>query len=86
MSSGCQCGPGCACGSQQGGPDGLADVDGDRAQHRRAPGDADRAAQLISTLQRAQNSAPHADGAGLVAAHDGLDTGQGDVQPVVRRN
>ncbi|GGQ84193.1 hypothetical protein [Kitasatospora griseola] len=48
-------------------------------QTRQAPGDADKAALLISTLQRAQNSAPHADGAGLVAAsHDGLDTGQGD--------
>ncbi|MFJ5229956.1 SGNH/GDSL hydrolase family protein [Kitasatospora sp. NPDC088391] len=46
---------------------------------RNAPGDADKAAQLTATLQRAQEHAPNADGAGIVAAsHDGLDTGQGD--------
>ncbi|MGW4898107.1 hypothetical protein ACWEQL_38540 [Kitasatospora sp. NPDC004240] len=49
-------------------------------QTRRAPGDTDKAAALISTLQRAQSSAPNTNGAGIVAAsHDGLDTGQGDL-------
>ncbi len=49
-------------------------------QARRAPGDVDKAAALISTLQKAQTPAPNANGAGIVAAsHDGLDTGQGDL-------
>lgn len=49
-------------------------------QTRRAPGDTDKAAALISTLQKAQASAPNTNGAGIVAAsHDGLNTGQGDL-------
>ncbi|WP_328966531.1 GDSL-type esterase/lipase family protein [Streptomyces sp. NBC_00239] len=48
-------------------------------QARKAPGDSDKAAKLITTLQKAQAYAPNADRAGIVAAsHDGLDTGQGD--------
>ncbi|MFJ8476394.1 aegerolysin family protein [Kitasatospora sp. NPDC094011] len=48
-------------------------------QARNAPGDSDKAAALITTLQKAQEYAPNADSAGIVAAsHDGLDTGQGD--------
>ncbi|MFB6894327.1 hypothetical protein ACFCX4_34055 [Kitasatospora sp. NPDC056327] len=49
-------------------------------QTRRAPGDTEKAAALISTLQRAQASAPNTNGTGIVAAsHDGLNTGQGDL-------
>ncbi|MFI2610945.1 hypothetical protein [Kitasatospora sp. NPDC018619] len=47
-------------------------------QTRKAPGDAEKAAELIATLQRAQNHAENTDGTGIVAAsHDGLQTGQG---------
>ncbi|MFE4971390.1 endonuclease/exonuclease/phosphatase family protein [Kitasatospora sp. NPDC056651] len=48
-------------------------------QARKAAGDTDKANALINTLQQAQEHAPNADGAGIVAAsHDYLDTGQGD--------
>ncbi|MEV7121708.1 ricin-type beta-trefoil lectin domain protein [Kitasatospora griseola] len=47
---------------------------------RTAPGDADRAAALTSTLLAAQHGAPNTDGNGIVAAsHDGLTTGEGDI-------
>lgn len=49
-------------------------------QARKAAGDSDKAAELIATLQKAQNHALNANGAGIVAAsRDGLNTGQGDL-------
>ncbi|MFE6052765.1 phosphatidylinositol-specific phospholipase C [Kitasatospora sp. NPDC056446] len=47
---------------------------------RGAAGDGAKAGVLLATLQKAQTSAPNADGKGIVAAsRDGLDTGQGDL-------
>ncbi|MEV4561031.1 Tat pathway signal sequence domain protein [Kitasatospora sp. NPDC049285] len=46
---------------------------------RGGSGDAAKASALLTSLQSAQATAPHADGNGLVAASgDGLDTGYGD--------
>lgn len=47
---------------------------------RGAPGDADRAATLLSSIRLAQRDAPNGDGKGIVAtSNDGLDSGFGDL-------
>jgi hypothetical protein len=47
---------------------------------RDAPGDADRAETLLSSIRLAQRDAPNGDGKGIVAtSNDGLDSGFGDL-------
>lgn len=47
---------------------------------RGAPGDADRAETLLSSIRLAQRDAPNGDGKGIVAtSNDGLDSGFGDL-------